>query len=415
MVLHYSLRLDKASKRTGMVPVLATVYFNGKRVRSIISGVKVLPNDWNQERERIIPPTRGRQNNHREYNSRLDDIQSKISSYSSKCFLERVDPDPKLVTSILKGTDHVSEVTAERPELLTSYRRYIDQNISHRAKRTITGYNTTYNLLKEFVEYSAVKTTLDEIDLDFFDQLRNYCFEEKGYKNNYFAKIINNLKSFMRWAKDRNMHTNTSYERFTQREEEVEVVYLTMTQLLHLHNFKFESDRLSRARHVYTFACFSGLRYSDISNLKTSDIHDEFLRINVQKTRDKDQEIPLNKFSKEILSIYKKTRYYPLPVISSQKQNQYIKEACKVAGLDSPITITRYSGKEKIETVKPLYEALTMHTARKTFVTNSLILGMNPMVVRSITGHKSDSAFRRYVSVASSEKRKAMKHFYDEL
>lgn len=415
MNLQFSILKNKVSKRTGLAPILATVYFNGTRARTLISGVKILPDDWNDERQRVIPAKRGKNNNHIEFNSRLDDIQSKISNYSSKCFLERVDPSPDVVTSILKGTDIVSELSAERPELLTSYRRYIDQNVSHRAKRTITGYNTTYNLLKDFVEYSAVKTTLDEIDLEFFDQLRNYCFEEKGYKNNYFAKIINNLKSFMRWAKDRNMHTNTNYERFTAREEQVEVVYLSMNQLLHLHNFKFESDRLSRARHVYTFACFSGLRYSDIANLKASDIHDEFMRINVQKTRDKDQEIPLNKFSKEILSIYEKTRYYPLPVISSQKQNQYLKEACKVAGLDSPITITRYSGKEKIETIKPLYEALTMHTARKTFVTNSLILGMNPMVVRSITGHKSDSAFRRYVLVASDEKRKAMKQFYDEL
>ena len=176
MNLQFSILKNKVSKRTGLAPILATVYFNGTRARTLISGVKILPDDWNEERQRVIPAKRGKNNNHIEFNSRLDDIQSKISNYSSKCFLERVDPNPEVVTSILKGTDHVSEVSAERPELLTSYRRYIDQNISHRAKRTITGYNTTYNLLKDFVEYSAVKTTLDEIDLDFFDQLRNYCF-----------------------------------------------------------------------------------------------------------------------------------------------------------------------------------------------------------------------------------------------
>ena len=54
------------------------------------------------------------------------------------------------------------------------------------------------------------------------------------------------------------------------------------------------------------------------------------------------------------------------------------------------------------------HDLITSHTARKTFVTNSLVLGMKEMVVRNITGHKDEASFKRYVDIAEDFKQKEM-------
>ena len=136
------------------------------------------------------------------------------------------------------------------------------------------------------------------------------------------------------------------------------------------------------------------------------------MKLNIEKTRGKDQVIPLSKNAIEILKKYKGNVSAPLPMISSQKLNEYIKEAAKKAEINEMITISRYSGRVKKEQTVPKHELLTIHTARKSFVTISLTLGMNQMTIRAISGHKSDSAFRRYVNVAENVKKSELiKHW----
>ena len=55
----------------------------------------------------------------------------------------------------------------------------------------------------------------------------------------------------------------------------------------------------------------------------------------------------------------------------------------------------------------PLYVVLSSHIARKTFITNSLILGMSESEVKKISGHKDDRSFRRYVEMGNSYLSKA--------
>src|SRR5690606_29018926 len=133
------------------------------------------------------------------------------------------------------------------------------------------------------------------------------------------------------------------------------------------------------------------------------------------KTKTIDHEIPLNKFAKEILDKYKKTIYEPLPVISGQKFNEYIKECCEVAKINTPTTVSRFSGNKRVDKTVPKHELITSHTARKTFVTNSLIFGMKEMVVRNITGHKKESTFKRYVKIAEDFKQKEMQETWDKI
>src|SRR5437762_4115562 len=132
-------------------------------------------------------------------------------------------------------------------------------------------------------------------------------------------------------------------------------------------------QRLIDVRDNFCFACFTGLRFSDIDKLRHHHINKDFLEIRTEKTKD-NLKIPLNVYAKEILEKY---RGYglgrPLPTgITNQKSNDYLKELAQLAGLNDLVSMEKFSGSKKILVTKPKYELISTHAARRTFVTLAL-------------------------------------------
>ena len=64
--------------------------------------------------------------------------------------------------------------------------------------------------------------------------------------------------------------------------------------------------------------------------------------------------------------------------------NTYLKELCKLAGIDETIKQTYYIGNERKEEVHPKYELLASHVGRRTFICNALSLGIPAQVVMKL-------------------------------
>ena len=112
---------------------------------------------------------------------------------------------------------------------------------------------------------------------------------------------------------------------------------------------------LERVRDVLLFCCFTGLRHSDVYNLKRSDVKEEHIEITTIKTADS-LIIELNDHSKAILEKYKDIPFQnnkALPVVSNQKMNEYLKELGELAEIDEPVRETYYKGNERIDEVTP--------------------------------------------------------------
>lgn len=264
------------------------------------------------------------------------------------------------------------------------------------------------NFYKNFSKFTGHELRFDSINFDFFEKFRDYAFQEKQTLNNYFSKLVSVLKTFMNWSHERGYHNNLEYKKFKAPEQEIEVIYLTMDELMRLYKHDFHNRRLEHTRDTYCFGCFTGLRFSDLSQLRCSNIYEDYILLNIKKTRSMEHKIPLNRFAKEILSKYENTVYEPLPIISDVRFNFHLKECCRFAKITTPTTITRFIGKKRLDKTLPKWKLITSHTARKTFVTNSLVLGMKEMVVRNITGHRKEESFRRYVKIAEDLKKSEM-------
>ncbi|CAM1358262.1 Integrase [Tenacibaculum soleae] len=412
MQVTFSLRKEKVDKN-GLMPVLMTISFNSIRIRKTVKGVKSLPKHWKAREQRVKPSLKNDvYNYHIEYNKVIDEKEDEIKKLFRYTLLNNINPTKDYFLEKLENGLNKLNLTHE---FFPSFEEFKDSCKSTKTPRTIKSYVTTINFLKDFESFSRTKLLFDSIDSTFFEKLQDYTFTERKNKNSYFAFIIKILKTFMNWSLDKEYHNNLKYKKFKAREDETEIIYLTMEELMTLYNHDFESDRLNQVRDMYVFNSVTGLRISDYKTLKQSNIKKDYLLITIQKTKAINTKIPLNKFSREILERYKDTIHEPLPVISDQKFNKYIKECCEIVEINSLVTKTRYIGQKKVEITVPKHKLITSHTARKTFVTNSLILGMKEMVVRNITGHKKEESFRRYVKIAEDFKRQEMGNTWDKV
>ncbi len=170
---------------------------------------------------------------------------------------------------------------------------------------------------------------------------------------------------------------------------------LTEAELLSLFTLDLsEAMRLERARDLFCFGAFTGQRWSDISNVSKEQIRSGAWDFISTKTK-KRIIVPLKGFAASALTILEKYDYQ-FPIISAQKFNDYIKDAAKLAKIDSEVVIKRYSGREEVEFRAPKWQYVSSHMARRTFVTILLQRGVPATTIMKLTGHRDLRTLLKY-------------------
>jgi integrase len=177
--------------------------------------------------------------------------------------------------------------------------------------------------------------------------------------------------------------------------------------ILAIQKLKLTNEEWKSARDIFCFMYWRGQRFSDYLNIKHSDFSfnergEKVWKLVAEKTQ-KPILVPMVDYAEKILLKYKKAEF-PIPRLTNDKMNEYLKEIGKEAKLDHSVKhVSYYDGKKEEESF-PFYDVLTSHVARKSFITNSLILGIPERVVRDISGHTDEKSFRRYVFLADTYK-----------
>ncbi|MCB9231277.1 MAG: site-specific integrase [Bacteroidia bacterium] len=269
---------------------------------------------------------------------------------------------------------------------------------------TLKRYSGFLNHLKRYELKFNRKITFEGIDQRFFDHFTGYLQNDLGLINNTTGKQVMTLKTFLYWATIMDYNSRKDFERFPVFDEPADIIYLTNEELESLLSLDLsKNEKLASVRDVFCFACFTGQRFGDIKGFRREDIHGDEWHLTTEKTKD-NIIVPLLPQALEILAKYA-NQDRPLPVISNQKTNDYLKELGKIAGINSPVTITKYRGSQSLKVSKPKYDFISTHCGRRTFVTLSLEKGMRPEVVMEITGHKSYKIFKKYIKLVSEVKK----------
>ncbi len=340
-------------------------------------------------------------------NSQLAAFKKSIIDIEKRYELDNTAIDAEMVIGSLKKILLPKEKKSEPSKVLFDFiDKYLEVHSTIREKGSLSVYRAMRNHLKAF-ENNKQKVTFQKIDYAFFQRFQIFLIESRNLNNTTVAKQLSTLKTFLGYAKKSGIVVNDGYRNFTIKKETLEVITLTNNEFLALYNYDLtQNNRLAKVRDIFCFACTTGLRYSDLKQLKKEHIKNDIIELVVKKTKHT-LKIPLNKFSTEILQKYS-VQLQPLPMISNAKLNDYIKELCELAGINEAIEIVRYRGSKREAIVHPKYDLIGVHTGRKTFATLSLERGMSTEVVMATTGHTDYKSFKRYVKVTEDRKKIAM-------
>lgn len=388
--------------------IIYLVYRFGRNDKLAYStGLKVLPAHWNNEKMRVrnIVEALGKD----AINNRLNELNAVTATY----IVEVKAKGKQLTKELLKKflDDYTNNQLSDSEKTLHRFVvAYLERNknrinpntgklISYKVKRE---HERTYELLTEFEEKKnkGVKFDFEDITLDFYADFTAYL-QSLGLSVNTIGHKIQTLKAWLNEATEKGLNKSQQYKshRFKAISEETENIYLSNKELETLYKTDLPNERLTRVRDLFLIGAFTGLRFSDFTNITAENIRFNTLSIEQQKTG-KRVSIPLHPI---VLGIWKKYNEQLPSVISNQKFNEYIKEACKLAGIDNPEQKSITKGGLRMKKTYKKYELVSSHTARRSFATNLYLSGFPTLSIMQITGHRTESAFMKYIKVTANQ------------
>ncbi|MCC9168632.1 site-specific integrase [Pontibacter harenae] len=378
----------------------------GKQTVKVKTGDFIHPRFWNIKPNKDGNHVKGTYSDVVELNYSLDNLRNRVRN----AFKKRMEENPAFRFPDFKE-DILALLHPAEPKVgktfLEYYDEYIGSSESHRSPSTLRKYRGIYNHLVNFSEKKKYPLTFEGINMRFFDEMKDYLVKDLKHTDNTVWKTFATLKAFMVWALERDLHQNLSFRKFKAIQREVDTISLTEKELQTLYEKDLSKNpRLGRVRDVFCFACYTGQRYSDLEKLRRSDIKGNVWALRQKKT-DSVNRVPLLPQAMAILERYSEDAA-PLPVLSNQKMNDYLKELGELAGLDEPTSVTSRRGGERIEDTKPKYDFITMHTARRTFITLSLEKGLRPEIVMRVSGHTNYQTFKKYIKITDRIKEQEM-------
>lgn len=401
------------------VPIRMRVNFASKRIE-FTTGYRIDAEKWDTDKQRVRNGcTNKLKQSASEINASLLGYYTEVQEIFKKFEVEEIMPTPEQIKEAFNALHKpIEEVKPRKPTPNAFYKVFDD--FVRDCGRQNDWTDSTYE------KFAAVKNHLmnfrDGLTFDFFDEKGlndyvTYLRDVKEMRNSTIGKQLSFLKWFLRWAFKKGLHQNNAYDSYKPKLKSTQkkIIFLTWEELNKLREFEIPAAKqaLDRVRDVFLFQCFTGLRYSDVFNLRRTDIKGDHIEVTTVKTSDS-LIIELNNHSKAILDKYKDVAFEDdkvLPVITNQKMNDYLKELAELAGIDEPIRQTYYRGNERIDEVTPKYALLGTHAGRRTFICNALALGISPQVVMKWTGHSDYKAMKPYIDIADDIKANAMSKF----
>ena len=401
------------------LPIRMRVNFASKRIE-FTTGYRIDAAKWDSDKQRVRNGcTNKLKQSASEINASLLGYYTEVQEIFKKFEVEDIMPTPEQIKEAFNALHKPIEEVKQRKSTPNAFYKAFDEFVRDCGRQN-DWTDSTYE------KFAAVKNHLmnfrDGLTFEFFDEKGlndyvTYLRDVKEMRNSTIGKQLSFLKWFLRWAFKKGVHQNNAYDSYKPKLKSTQkkIIFLTWEELNKLREFEIPAAKqaLDRVRDVFLFQCFTGLRYSDVFNLRRSDIKGDHIEVTTVKTSDS-LIIELNKHSKAILDKYKDVAFEDdkvLPVITNQKMNDYLKELAELAGIDEPVRQTYYRGNERIDEVTPKYALLGTHAGRRTFICNALALGIPPQVVMKWTGHSDYKAMKPYIDIADDIKANAMSKF----
>ena len=361
------------------------------------TGEKIRPVHWNFEQNRPKLKGTSKDTNARVINIQLTRYSDKFGSIEGLCT-----KIGESFTSKLLKDEFDKEFKKAQPGKNLFFNAF-DSFTTEKQKRkdwkssTVKRYTNIKNHLIEFEKEKKFKLTFSKINNSFYTEFIDYCYTNLDHSTNTLYRNVGLFKTFMFWALKEKYTYNESFKDFIKPERVLtKQEALTLDQVKTVFEFVPKSKALERVKDIFVFQCLTGLRYGELKLINERTIVADAIVIKEEKDVSKEsREIPLFEISKFILKKYN----YELPLLSNQKQNEFIKDVFEDAKFTYEVEYSRTKNKEHVRLVKPFYKRISTHSARRTFVSILKKKGIADKTIMSMTGHKDLKTFNLYYQV----------------
>lgn len=295
------------------------------------------------------------------------------------------------------------------PSNLVDYIDFYIEARQHEIKpASVTKFNVIKHKMERFQLQRKKPILIKEINENFKREFAEY-YRSQNYSINTTQRELGLIKTFCKHARSLDVETHPQLDKLRLEKEKVNKIYLSFEELEQIEKTKGLPEHLENAKDWLIISCYTGQRISDFMRFT-----DEMVRIEegkhllefTQKKTGKIMTVPLHKKALEILN--KRKGKFPR-AISDQRYNDYIKDVCREAKLN---TMTAGSMQVETEPESGIYrkengtyqkwKLVTSHIGRRSFATN--FYGKLPTsYLIYITGHSTEAMFLNYIGKSNKD------------
>lgn len=335
-----------------------------------------------------------------------DALVSRLEKLKGAIIEEALKAEGKFTKGWLNSVVHKSDEDEEiNIELLPWLENYI-KNL-HVAKRTKYKYLATYKSLQDY------NSQLRWADLDHRFYI-NYvsALQKQGWAKNTIFDRIKVIKAIARAGEIAKVHNSTDYKQFRLETEESDSVYLNESEISRILKVNLSRHPwLIETRDLFVLACWLGVRFGDFDKIRSENIKGNLIYFKQAKTRGR-VVVPLHPMAKAIIDKYNGE----LPKAkANQPFNRDLKLVAKAARLRQKEIKGITKGGVYNEQTLEKWQMVSAHTARRSFATNLYLQGVETITIMKMTGHRTQSAFLKYIKVSEEEHARRLEEHYNKI
>lgn len=376
------LRRNKTNKE-GVIPLMIRISYQGAKAEKS-TGFYVHPKDWNAPKQRM----RGEKDASQKINSWLDYANATIGEIFRDAVKSKEVHLPTLLNKLFSNP-------VVDPTLLDTIKEHnyaMLERVGHDfSYSTYEKYVFTYDKVEAFIRKHLKRgdVFLRELNARFIMEFDHYLRTVDKNQHNTAIKYCLNLKKIINLSVMQGKMSSNPFKAYKTVYKDTPQVYLEAFEVDLIEKARITRNNLLLVRDLFLFQCFTGLAYTDLVNLKLSDITmDAQQRSWIIKPRQKSgivSTIPLLPAAQALVHRYtllNNSGGNIFPVYSIQKYNQYLGEIGGLIGL-----------KKK----------LSSHVGRRTFGNLALSRGISINVISKILGHSNTLITQRIYAITTQK------------
>ena len=278
--------------------------------------------------------------------------------------------------------------------IVVKFISYIDVELNY-SVHTIRNYKKDLELFSVFLKEN--KINYSEIDYSHIRLYLNNLYEKK-YESKTINRMLSSLRSFFKYLKKEKLIKTNPMELITNNKVSKKIPnYLHYYEFEKLLNVPDDSALGLRDKVILETLYSTGIRVSELVNIKADDIYLEDGLIKVMGKGRKERFVIFGNRLRETLKFYLQTRSN---LITTESDTLLLNKNGKPL-TDRGVRLII----EKIAKKTDIQKPISPHTLRHTFATHMLDAGADLKIVQELLGHESIGSTGIYTHVSNEKLR----------